>query len=277
MKSLRQVKDLINNLSKEKNINAQILLRNYMMERLLERISFSTFKDKFILKGGMLVASMVGVEMRSTVDMDAMVKSVPVTEEFLHNAFHSILAVKVDDGVEMTIRNMKEIRADANYKGYRISIEASLGKAIIPIKVDITTGDEITPKEIAYNYDLLLEDRSIEILAYNLETILAEKIETMISRGTANTRMRDYYDVFVLVRLYSSDIDQDLLSEAIVNTSINRGSHHLLADSGTILESILSSDILVEHWENYTRSYTYAENIAWLDVTQVIQSIWIYE
>lgn len=235
MKSLRQVKELINNLSKEKQINAQILLRNYMMERLLERISLSTFKDKFILKGKMLVASIVGVEMRSTVDMDATLKSVPVTEEFLHNAFNSILAVKVDDNVKMIITNMKEIRAHANYKGYRISFKATLGKAIIPLKVDITTGDEITPKEIAYNYDLLLEDRSIKILAYNLETILAEKLETMISRDTANTRMRDYYDVYVLVRLYSSKIDQVLLGEAIVNTSINRDSHHLLADSDAIL------------------------------------------
>ncbi len=201
MMSLQQLKDRINHKAKQNSLNAQILLRNYMMERLLERISLSDFKNHFILKGGMLVAALVGVELRSTIDMDATIKAYPVTAEALENAFNSIIQVKVDDGVKMKIKKISEIRLENEYNGYRISMDAMMDDARIPMKIDVTTGDKITPGERVYQYDLMLENRSIEILAYNVETVVAEKLETIIVRSTANTRMRDFYDVYVLHKL----------------------------------------------------------------------------
>lgn len=201
MKNLRQLKDLIKNMSRENNINAQILLRNYMLERLLERISLSDFGDKFILKGGMLIAALVGIDMRSTVDMDATIKSYPVTKESIEDAFDNILSVSIDDGVSMEFKGIEDIRTEDEYNGFRVSLEARMENARIPLKVDITIGDKITPKEVIYTFKLLLEDRSIDILAYNIETVIAEKLETIISRGIANTRMRDFYDIYILLKV----------------------------------------------------------------------------
>jgi predicted nucleotidyltransferase component of viral defense system len=149
----------------------------------------------------MLVAAIVGVDMRSTIDMDATIKSLPVSKESIQEVFNAILTVSVEDGVDMKLKRIDEIRAEDQYDGYRVSIEALMGNARIPIKVDITTGDEITPREVIYTFDLLLENRSIDILAYNIETVIAEKFETILTRGIANTRMRDFYDIFILLKL----------------------------------------------------------------------------
>ena len=270
MKNLRQLKDLIKNMAKENNINAQILLRNYMLERLLERISLSEFKDKFILKGGMLVAALVGVDMRATIDMDATIKLYPVTKESIEDAFNSILSVEIDDGIDMKIKNIKEIRAESEYQGFRASIDAMMENARIPIKVDITTGDEITPKEVIYTFDLMLENRSIDILAYNIETVIAEKLETIISRATANTRMRDFYDIYILVKLQGHNINNEILEEAIIATTKHRGSIDLLSDSKQILEEIFSSDVLSSHWTRYRKEYSYADDISWHEVKEAV-------
>ncbi len=273
MKNLRQLKDLIKNMAHENNINAQILLRNYMLERLLERISLSEFKDKFILKGGMLVAALVGVDMRATIDMDATIKLYPVTKESIEDAFNSILSVEIDDGIDMKIKNIKEIRAESEYQGFRVSIDAMMENARIPIKVDITTGDEITPKEVIYTFDLMLENRSIDILAYNIETVIAEKLETIISRATANTRMRDFYDIYILVKLQGHNINNEILEEAIIATTKRRGSIDLLSDSKQILEEIFSSDVLSSHWTRYRKEYSYADDISWHEVKEAVLSI----
>ncbi len=274
MKNLRQIKDLIKNMAKENSINAQILLRNYMLERLLERISLSEYKDKFILKGGMLVAALVGVDMRSTVDMDATIKSYPVTKESIENAFNSILSVNIGDGVDMNIKSIEEIRAEDEYKGFRVSIDAMMENARIPIKVDITIGDEITPKEVVYTFDLLLEDKSIDILAYNIETVIAEKLETIISRGTANTRMRDFYDIYILLKVQGHNIDSETLVEAIAATTKRRGSTEVLADGEKILEEVFFNDILFNHWKRYQKNYSYAEYISWDEIKEAVLSIW---
>lgn len=274
MKNLRQIKDLIKNMAKENSINAQILLRNYMLERLLERISLSEYKDKFILKGGMLVAALVGVDMRSTVDMDATIKSYPVTKESIENAFNSILSVNIGDGVDMNIKSIEEIRAEDEYKGFRVSIDAMMENARIPIKVDITIGDEITPKEVVYTFDLLLEDKSIDILAYNIETVIAEKLETIISRGTANTRMRDFYDIYILLKVQGHNIDSETLVEAIAATTKRRGSTEVLADGEKILEEVFLNDILFNHWKRYQRNYSYVEYISWDEIKEAVLSIW---
>lgn len=276
MKNLRQIKDLIKNISKEKDINSQILLRNYMLERLLERISLSEFKDKFILKGGMLVAAIVGVDMRATVDMDATIKSYPVTLESLQNILNSILSVPIDDGIDMKILNIKDIRAEDEYAGFRVSMEALMDGARIPLKVDITTGDKITPKEVVYKFDLLLEDRSIEILAYNIETVIAEKLETVIARGIANTRMRDFYDLYILLKVQGHNIEKNTLTKATLATSEKRGSKSVLLDGELVLKEVFQSDILSREWTRYQKQYSYSADISWEEVKEAVLEIWSY-
>lgn len=253
MKNPTRIKSLIRNLAKEKEINAQILLRNYMLERLLERVSRSEYKDSFILKGGMLVASLIGVDMHSTIDMDATIKSFLVNRESIEFIFEEILTIEMNDDVIMTLKRIDEIRDTDQYNGYRISIDAVLGNARIPIKVDITTGDVITPKEVIYTYDLLLEDRSIDILAYNIETVIAEKFETILTRDITNTRMRDFYDIYILIKLQGSRINDLILSEAIKKTVANRGSVFVLTDGQAILENVKFDEGLQKHWVNYQR------------------------
>jgi len=274
MRNLRQLKDLIKNMAKEKDINAQILLRNYMLERLLERISLSEFKDKFILKGGMLIAALVGVEMRSTVDMDATIKSYPVSLETVENLLDSILSIPIDDGVDIKLIKIGEIRAEDEYAGFRVSLEALMDNARIPLKVDLTTGDKITPKEVSYTFDLLLEDRSIEILAYNLETVVAEKLETLIVRGVANTRMRDFYDIYILSKVHGIDIDNATLTKALISTSERRGSKNLLSDGNLIINEVFNSNILKDHWARYQNKYGYAKDITWVEIKEVVFELW---
>ncbi|MEC1771951.1 nucleotidyl transferase AbiEii/AbiGii toxin family protein [Schinkia azotoformans] len=274
MKSSTQIKALIRNLAKEKEVNAQILLRNYMLERLLERISSSEYKDNFILKGGMLVAALVGVDMRSTIDMDATIKSFPVNRESIEAVFKMILAVPLDDGVEMKLKRIEEIRDEDQYNGYRVSIEAVMDNARIPIKVDITTGDEITPKEVIYTFDLLLENRSIDILAYNIETVIAEKFETILTRNITNTRMRDFYDIHILLKLQGHRVEPALLSEAVRKTAEKRGSVSTLSDGQAILEEVRLDDSLERHWVNYQRKNSYADDITWEDINVSLSELW---
>ena len=274
MKSLRQIKDLIKNVAKKKDVDAQILLRNYMMERLLERIALSEFKNKFILKGGMLVAALVGVDMRSTIDMDATIKAYPATKEAIEQAFNNILRVSIEDGITMELKKIEEIRDEDEYNGFRVSLEAKLDNARIPLKVDITTGDKITPKEVVYRFGLLLEDRSIDILAYNIETVIAEKLETLISRGITNTRMRDFYDLYILLKLQGHNINSMLLKEALMATSEKRGSAEVLGDGKEIIEEIFLDDILLGYWARYQKKYSYAGDISWLEVKEAVVSLW---
>ncbi|MDD2285725.1 MAG: nucleotidyl transferase AbiEii/AbiGii toxin family protein [Paludibacter sp.] len=174
---------MIRNKAKKNKINAQILLRNYMLERLLERISLSKYKWNFILKGGMLVAAMVGLDVRSTIDMDATIKGYQLSEKNLRDMFDEILRTQVNDDISITLTGISQIHEESEYECFRIGLSAQVENTNIPLKVDITTGDVITPREVQYRFSLLLENRSIDILAYNLETVLAEKMETIISRG----------------------------------------------------------------------------------------------
>ena len=187
----RQLKDLIRNLSKKKSADAQILMRNYMMERFLERIALSDYKDRFILKGGMLVAAMVSLDARSTMDLDATIKGANVSVEDVENIISSILSVSLKDGVEFRVKRISEIMEEAEYPGVRVSLETTFDGVRTPLKIDISTGDVITPCEVRYSFKLMLEERSIELWAYNLETVLAEKLETVISRNVTNTRMHN--------------------------------------------------------------------------------------
>lgn len=275
MKSAMQLKALIRNLAREKNLQAEIILRNYMLERFLERVSLSEYRHQLILKGGLLIANMIGIEARSTMDLDATIKGVVVTENELTKMLNSILAVPVDDGVQMNLSGFENIRDEADYPGIRVSIEAFLERTRQTLKIDITTGDAITPKEVEYSYKLLVEDRSIAIMAYNLETVLAEKIETILSRSTTSTRMRDYYDVHALVSLKGETFNRDIFASAFKKTAKNRGSYNLLVSKGTeSLEAIKSSDELPSLWKRYQAKNPYASDIKWEDVLSSIELLY---
>ena len=188
----RQIKDLIKNKANGNSAKAQIMIRNYMMERFMERLSLSEYKNNFILKGGMLVSSMVGIDIRSTMDIDTTLKNLPLSVDSAESIIKRIISVRLEDGVTFRIKGITEIMDEAEYGGIRVSLEAMLDMMRIPLKIDISTGDIVTPKEIEYEMKLMFEDRKIEILAYNIETLLAEKLETVVTRGIANTRLRDF-------------------------------------------------------------------------------------
>ncbi len=266
MNSSTQLKALIRNMSKDKKINAQILLRNYMLERLLERIAVSKYRDEFILKGGMLVAAMVGIDTRSTMDMDATIKGQAVNKDNIENILNEIVAFDIGDNVKMSLKGIEEIRDEAEYPGLRASIQTEFDGITNMLKLDMTTGDMIVPKEITYEFKLMFEDRILKVKAYNIETVLAEKIETIITRSTANTRMRDYYDVYIIMTMYKDLVNNNLLNDAIIKVFGNRDTTHILKDKTTILKEIENSDRMQHRWERYQSKYSYAKEIKWNDI-----------
>ena len=273
IRTARQLKDLIRNLSKKNSADAQTLMRNYMMERLLERISVSDYKDRFILKGGMLVAAMVGLDARSTMDLDATVKGINVTVDDVERIIASIISIQLEDGVEFQIKSVSGIMDEAEYPGVRVSMEALFDGVRTPLKIDISAGDVITPSEIRYRFKLMLEDRSIEIYAYNLETVIAEKLETIISRNVANTRMRDFYDIYVLQQIHAGNIDEAVLCNALAATSKKRGTQGILKNASAILDDVEKDPAMERLWKNYQRSFTYAEDIDWKAVINSVRSL----
>lgn len=274
IKTARQLKDLIRNLSKTKSADAQILMRNYMMERFLERISLSDYRDKFILKGGMLVAAMVGLDARSTMDLDATIKGATVGIEEVENMMTSIVSVPVDDGIIFRIKRISEIMDEAEYPGIRISMETEFDHVRTPLKIDISTGDAITPREVRYSFKLMLEDRSIEIWAYNLETVLAEKLETVVSRSTANTRMRDFYDLHILNQLHGSSIIAADLHSALAATAKKRGTEKYLSDAMAVCDEVENSAVMAELWSGYQKKFAYAADLPWHTVMNSVRSLY---
>src|SRR6056297_459368 len=272
MKTSTQLKALIRNLSREKNVKAEILLRNFMLERFLERISLSKYKEQFVLKGGMLIAAIIGVDARSTMDMDTTVSGFNLNEEELEIVIKNILAIPLDDGVTMELRKLESIRDEAEYPGIRVSINASLDKTKQTMKIDITTGDQITPRAIEFSYKLMLEDRSISILSYNLETVIAEKMETILSRGTTTTRMRDYYDIHILMILHEKEIDKNILRDAFNKISRHRNSFENIKSKGTeYIQIIEESKSLSKLWDQYKSKNNYAADVKWDDAIKSVK------
>ena len=272
----RQLKDLIRNLSKKKSADAQILMRNYMMERFLERISLSEYKNQFILKGGMLVAAMVGLDARATMDLDATIKGTNVSVEDVEMIISQIISIPLDDGVSFRIKRISEIMEEADYPGVRVSMETKFDGVITPLKIDISTGDIITPREIKYNFNLMLEDRTIEVWAYNLETVLAEKLETVISRNVTNTRMRDFYDIYILQKLYGEQLSKDVLWDALVATAKKRETLEQIEveDIDKVFDEIQSSSVMENLWKAYQRNYSYAADIPWHTIMKSIRTLY---
>ena len=277
MKNAMQLKAIIKNIAKEKHISAQLVMQNFMLERLLERISVSKYQRNFILKGGFLIAAMVGLDTRATMDMDATIKGLPVNEQTVREMFEEICKIEINDDVTFSFRSIGEIREGDEYTGYRVSLSANYPPMAVPLKLDITTGDKITPKEIEYQFKLLLEDRNISVLAYNLETIMAEKLETVISRGDQNTRPRDYYDIYILTKLQYSNIEPGALKAALEATTEKRGSSEVVKAYRKIMNTVRNSEIMQKQWDNYQKDFEYATDIAFVDVcdavVQLVESI----
>lgn len=274
IKTAKQLKDLIRNLSKAKSADAQILMRNYMMERFLERISLSEYRDKFILKGGMLVAAMVGLDARSTMDMDATVKGATVGIPEVEAMIAAIVSVQMDDGVNFRVKQISEIMDEAEYPGIRVSMETEFDRVITPLKIDISTGDAITPREVRYSFQLMLENRTIEIWAYNLETVLAEKLETVVSRSTTNTRMRDFYDLHILSQLHGQAILAPDLRAALTATAAKRGTDKYLPDALAVCDEVEESPVMEKLWTAYQKKFSYASDLSWHTVMDSIRNLY---
>ena len=269
----RQLKALVRNISKGDSGKAQVIIRNYVMERFLERLSLSQYRNIMILKGGTLVAAMVGLDNRSTMDVDATLKNLPLNEDNARKIVEEITAIHIEDGMLFEIKSVTPIMDEADYPGIRIMLDTAIETMHTPLKIDFSTGDVITPREVSYSFRLLFEERTISILAYNLETVLAEKLETLLARGTANTRMRDYYDIYVLTNTQSHNIDNTTLKVAFVNTSEKRGSIGLLSDVHLILKEVAESTVLIDRWKNYQRKFAYAADVLWVDVMESVSCL----
>lgn len=273
MKNAMQLKAYVKNLAKEKNISAQIVLQNYMLERLLERISVSKYHDNFILKGGFLLAAMVGLDTRATMDMDATIKGLPVTKETISEMFVEICKIHIDDDINFEFSGIADIREDDEYGGYRVSLSGNYPPMAVPLKIDITTGDKITPREMVYSFNLMFEERSINVLAYTVETILAEKLETIISRGNQNTRPRDYYDVYILNTLQKQNIDNQILKEAFAATVKKRGTGHIVANYKEIIETVANSTVMNNQWTRYQKEFEYAKEISFENTCKAVNEL----
>ena len=266
MKSATAVKAKIKNKAGGSSDKSQIMLRIYLMERLLERVSLSKYRDNFVLKGGLLVSSLVGVDMRSTMDVDTTVKSLPMNKKSVQKILEEIMAIEVEDGVSFRISKVQDIMEGHEYEGLRFMIECSMDRLKQTIKIDISTGDEITPGAIEYKLPLIIEDRTIELWAYNLETLLAEKLETIMVRAEANTRMRDFYDIHVLLEQDAVTIDRDTMKAAFYATCNKRGSIELIGAIDDVINKITDDETMRQLWNNYRKTNYYVGALEWEEV-----------
>ena len=268
IKSATAVKAKIKNKAGGDSDKSQIMLRIYLMERLLERVSLSQYRDNFVLKGGLLVSSLVGVDMRSTMDVDTTVKSLPLNKRSAQEILEEIIAIEVDDGVVFRISKVQDIMEGHEYEGIRFMIECTIDKLKQTIKVDISTGDEITPRAVAYKLPLIIEDRSINLWAYNLETLLAEKLETIMVRAEANTRMRDFYDIHILLEQDAVTIDRGTMKSAFYATCKRRESTEQIVMIDDVINKIADDEVMKQQWKNYQKNNYYVGALEWEDVIE---------
>lgn len=261
MKKSMQLKARIKELATKYQVPAQAILQNFMLERLLERISVSKYRDAFILKGRMLIASMIGVGNRTTMDMDATLRGFPLSEDTIQAAFTEVCSIPLDDGVILTLNSITHIRDEDEYGGYRLSVTAQYEAINTPLKIDITTGDIITPKAVRYTYPSGFEEKEIEVWAYNIETILAEKVETILRRSILNTRPRDFYDVYILTKTRQNLIDTDVFSAALEATARKRSSLEAVQNKDKVISALKADVQIKQRWDLYCRENAYATDI----------------
>lgn len=262
----RQLKALVRNRSNGNSTKAQIIIRNYIMERFLERLSLSEHRNNLILKGGALISAIVGLETRTTMDIDTTLRNRTLSVDEARGIVLEVASVVIADGISFELLSVETIMDEAEYPGVRAILNASLESMQTPLKVDFSTGDAITPREMNYAYPLMFENRTISLLAYNLETVVAEKLETILSRGITNTRMRDYYDIYVLCSMDSILIDNEILATALLNTCRKRGSTWVVKGAELVLAEISGNQELKALWTRYQARFDYANTISWADV-----------
>lgn len=272
-----QIKGRIKSVAKQNNADARTLMRIYMMERFLERLAQSEYRDNFIIKGGILVTAMIGVAHRSTMDIDTSMKNLNLSAEDALRVVNQVKDIDLDDGVSFDVKDVSNIMDEMEYPGIRVTMNANVGRLITPLKIDISTGDVITPRAIEFNYDLLLEDRSISLWSYNLETILAEKLQTVLARGILNTRMRDFYDIRMLLDTYEDKVNKAVLKDAFAATCKKRGTDHLQEQAKEIIKIIEADEQLQVLWRAYQKKYSYAAEIDYASVISGVRKLmdWI--
>lgn len=273
MKTAEQIKGAIRNISKEKGVNPNSLLQMCLFEGILEKLSKSEYSENFILKGGLLVSSLIGVDMRSTMDMDTTIKGIPVNKETITRIINEILAIEIDLGISYKLIKLTPIRNADVYEDFCASIECKFGKINTKLNIDITTGDVITPREIKYSYSKILEEGTIPIITYTIETILAEKFETISSRNITTTRARDFYDLYMIYNMYNNKINQEILGEAIVKTARQRGSLKAIRQYREIVELFKINSIIKNIWDKYAKNNRYIKDIKFSDTVEVYEKI----
>lgn len=259
-------------LSKESGLTQLELYQRFMFERILERISLSKYNENFILKGGLLLSAMLGINSRSTRDMDISIKGINVSQEKMIQVLNEILSLDIQDGVRFEMVNVTDIRADDEYGGNKYHLVGRLENLKVALEIDISTGDEITPKELNYEYISIFENKKIYIDTYNIETILAEKIETLLRRGKYNARMKDYYDVFFFLTKLKNDINLEIFKQALNNTLKKREALDYYKDYKKILEGLINDERINNYWSTYKKKTKYAENIEFKEIIEVLRA-----
>ena len=273
MKTPEQLKGAIRNMAAKKKLRPQEVLQMFLFERVLERLAVSPYRNNFILKGRLLISSMIGIDERTTIDMDTTVRGIRMEEPEIISIIREILSSDVDDGIDFVFRKIEPIREDDTYRNFRVHIDARYGRINSPMKIDITTGDEITPAAIQYNYPFLFEDKTVPVMAYTLETILAEKYETIIRRNIGTTRARDFYDLHMLYRERETEIRADILRLAVAHTAKKRGSARALADWEEIIQDIREEPALASLWHNYAADNPYIGKLQFSETVNTVERI----
>lgn len=273
IKNASSLKDKAKNIAKENNISIQEVMQNYMFERILERLSKSEYKKNFIIKGGLLLSSMMGINLRTTMDIDTNVTGINFEKDEILKIFQEILNIDVNDNVTFSINKVEEIKQDEYYGGFKFKIIASFENIKVQFHIDVSTGDVITPKAIEYKYKKLFDDSYIDIYSYNQETIIAEKFQTIIERKIANSRMKDYYDLYFFVNFKWNNINKVILREAIIKTFVARNTINELKTSNETIKQLVENSFLNRLWNDYSKNHSYAKNVTFMECINSIEII----
>ena len=267
-----KLKGKIKSFSEKNNLKAQEVLQMYFFERFLVRLEKSRYKANFIIKGGFLISSIIGIQNRTTMDIDTTIKGLPVKEEIIKEIILEILNIEVNDEIEFVLGKIENIREISEYENYRLHLTANFEKIKNPLKIDITTGDVIIPSEIEYSYETIFKEK-LNILAYSLETLIAEKYETIIKRNITTTRLRDFYDIYMIFKLKNDKINVNNLKQAIWETAKNRNSTEEILESKEILEDIKNDEYLNKQWNIYKNENKYVDNIQFSEILELLNKI----
>lgn len=267
-----KLKGKIKSFSEKNNLKAQEVLQMYFFERFLTRLEKSKYRANFIIKGGFLISSIIGIQNRTTMDIDTTIKGLPVKEEIIKEIILEILNIEVNDGIEFVLGKIENIREISEYENYRLHLTANFEKIKNPLKIDITTGDVIIPSEIEYSYETIFKEK-LNILAYSLETLIAEKYETIIKRNITTTRLRDFYDIYMIFKLKNDKINVNNLKQAIWETAKNRNSTEEILESKEILEDIKNDEYLNKQWNIYKNENKYVDNIQFSEILELLNKI----